>query len=129
LLAEAEVNRRLAHWSHGKQLALGSLLFGLGFGSLVLFRAMPLLALSSMIWTFGEMVFLPASSEAVAALAPTDRRGEYLGLYSLAYTAALALGAWLGLTVYAKAGPPWVWVGCGVLGAGSAFLMVLRKKG
>ena len=67
---------------------------------------------------------VPASSDAVAAMAPTDRRGEYLSLYSFAYTEALALGGWLGMTVYGKSGPAWLWLGCGGLGAVSAVLMI-----
>lgn len=128
VLAEVAVNHRLAAWSHGRQLALGALLLGLGFASLGVLRAYPLLALCTVVWTFGEMVYLPASSDAVAGMAPPDRRGQYLGLYSLTWTVAMTLGPWLGLTVYDKLGPGLVWGGCAALGALSA-LLVFRFRG
>lgn len=127
LLVEVELNHRLARWAHGRQLALGAALVTLGFGSLALFRPLPLLALATVIWTFGEMIFLPASTDAVAALAPPDRRGQYLGLYSLTWTVAMTLGPWLGLTTYAKAGPALLWAGCVPIGLASSF-MVLRFR-
>jgi len=120
LLLEVELNLRTAAWTHGRQLALGALLIGAGFGLTGLARPIPMLALTVMLWTFGEMILLPATSDAVAALAPADRRGEYMGLYSLAWTVAMTLGPWLGLVVYARSGPGWLWAGCGVAALVSA---------
>lgn len=120
LFVEVDLNRRLASWTHGRQLALGALLIGLAFGSLAFLKPLPLLAVAVVILTFGEMVYLPASTDAVASLAPPDRRGEYLGLYSLTWTLAMTLGPWLGLLVYARPGPPVLWAGCAVLGLASA---------
>ncbi|WP_306597688.1 MFS transporter [Geothrix sp. 21YS21S-2] len=116
LLLEVAVNHRLAHWTHGRQLALGAGLITLGFGSLALMRPLPLLVLATVAWSLGEMVFLPASTDAVAAMAPPDRRGQYLGLYSLVWTVALTVGPWLGLVAYGWGGPWAVWGGCGLVG-------------
>lgn len=129
LLVEVAVNHRVAHWTHGRQLAMGACLLALGFGSLAWMRALPLLALSTVVWTFGEMVFLPASTDAVAAMAPPDRRGQYLGLYSLVWTVAMTLGPWLGLLVYGKAGPALVWAGCAALGFLSAGMTFRFRQG
>lgn len=129
LVAEVALNQRLAHWRHGRQLALGALLFGLGFGALAGFRTLPLLVVSTVIWTIGEMVFLPASSDAVATMAPADRRGQYLGLYSLTWTLAMTLGPWLGLLVYGRFGAGWLWAGCGLLGGVSALLALEVRPG
>ncbi|MCX6547669.1 MAG: MFS transporter, partial [Acidobacteria bacterium] len=68
------------------------------------------LILTTVVWTFGEMILFPAMSDAVATLAPPDRRGEYMGLLSLCFAAALALGPWLGVVAYAQVGPRWVWL-------------------
>lgn len=128
LFVEVDYNRRLAHWSHGHQLALGAVLIGLAFGSLALLHTLPALALAMVILTFGEMVFLPASTDAVASLAPPDRRGEYLGLYSLTWTLAMTLGPWLGLLTYAHAGPRFLWPACAGLGfVGAAIMLPFRK--
>lgn len=123
LLFEVALNLRVAAWSHGHQLAAGVLLFALGFGLTGWAGSLPLLALSVALWTFGEMIVLPASSDAVAALAPPERRGEYMGLYSLTWTVALSLGPWLGLRVYAGPGPLWVWGGCAAVALISALAL------
>jgi predicted MFS family arabinose efflux permease len=75
------------------------------------------------IWTFGEMILFPAMSDAVATLAPPDRRGEYMGLLSLSFAAALALGPWLGVLAYAKAGPRAVWLSTFIIAGGAGLLL------
>ena len=124
LLLEAALNTRVAAWTHGHQLALGAVLIALGFGLTGFAKPLPVLALSVLIWSLGEMVLLPASSDAVAALAPADRRGEYMGLYSMTWTLALTLGPWLGLLTYAKLGPSWLWGGCAIVAALSSASVV-----
>jgi MFS family permease len=119
LVAEVALNQRIAHWNHGRQLAFGALFLTLGFGSLGFMRSLPLLAIATAVWTVGEMVFLPASTDAVAAMAPADRRGQYLGMYSLVWTVALTVGPWLGLQIHAHAGPALVWPFCALLGLAS----------
>lgn len=115
LLLEVAINTRMAFWTHGHQLALGALLIALGFGLTAFAGPLPLLALSVIIWSVGEMILLPASTDAAAALAPADRRGEYMGLYSMTWTLALTLGPWLGLLTYARLGPSFLWGGCAVV--------------
>lgn len=127
LFLEVAVNQRLAGWTHGAQLAAGALLLGAGFGSLALLRSMPLIAAATAVWTLGEMIYLPASSDAVAAMAPPDRRGQYLGMYSLVWTVALTAGPWLGLQAHARGGAALAFGGCAVLGLiGAAALRRFR---
>lgn len=123
LLLEVALNLRLAAWSHGHQLGLGALLIALGFGLTGFGASLGLLAFSVTLWTLGEMVLLPASSDAVAALAPPDRRGEYMGLYSLTWTVALSLGPWLGLITYARLSPQALWPLSGLVAALSVALL------
>jgi len=124
LLLEVALNQAMAHWRHGLQLAAGAGLIALGFGLTGLGGHLGMLVLTIVLWTFGEMILLPASSDAVAALAPADRRGEYMGLYSFAWTVAMTLGPWLGLLVYAKAGPQLLWAGAGGVALLSAAAML-----
>jgi len=127
LFLEVAVNQRLAGWTHGAQLAAGALLLGAGFGSLALVGSMPLITAATALWTLGEMIYLPASTDAVAAMAPPDRRGQYLGMYSLTWTVALTAGPWLGLHAHALGGPALAFGGCAVLGlVGAAALRRFR---
>ena len=107
---EVALNLGLAHWPHGRQLLAGSLCMALGFGLTAWATSPTTLILTTVVWTFGEMILFPAMSDAVATLAPPDRRGEYMGLLSLCFAAALALGPWLGVLAYARVGPRWVWL-------------------
>ncbi len=123
LLFEVAVNERLARWTHGAQLAAGALCIGAGFGALGLVGSLGLIAAATAVWTLGEMIYLPASTDAVAAMAPPDRRGQYLGFYSLTWTFALTAGPWLGLHAHAWGGPRLVFGACAVLGAAGAALL------
>jgi len=107
---EVALNLGMAHWGHGRQLFAGSLCFAFGFGLTAWATGHTTLILTTLVWSFGEMILFPAMSDAVATLAPPDRRGEYMGLLSLSFAAALALGPWLGVLAYAKVGPRAVWL-------------------
>jgi predicted MFS family arabinose efflux permease len=126
---EVPLNVAMARCPHGRQLVLGSLLVAAGFGLVGLARGHGAILACAVIWTFGEMILFPTTADAVAALAPGHRRGEYMGLYSLAFAAASALGPWLGLTVYALAGPGPAWGACFLLGCvGAAALGRFRVE-
>jgi len=120
---EVALNLGMARWPHGRLLLLGSLCYAAGFGLTGFAVSRSLLLGTVVLWTFGEMILLPAMSDAVATLAPADRRGEYMGLYSLSFAAALTLGPWLGVLVYSRLGPAATWGGCAVLGLLSAGLL------
>ncbi len=120
---EVPLNLAMAHWPHGRLLLLGSLCVAFGFG-LTAWATTPLaLILTTLVWTFGEMILFPAMSDAVATLSPPDRRGEYMGLLSLAFAAALALGPWLGVLTYAKAGPRSLWFATFGVAAGAGLVL------
>jgi predicted MFS family arabinose efflux permease len=126
LALEVPLNLRMAHWPHGRQLLAGALCYAVGFGITGWATTRGLLVGTVVVWTFGEMILLPAASDAVAALAPPERRGEYLGLYSTAFAAALMLGPWLGVMIYARFGS-WLWAGC-FLAAGLGGLALSRFR-
>lgn len=109
---EVALNLAMAHWPHGRQLLAGSLCYAAGFGLTGLVRTKAALLGTVAVWTFGEMILLPAMADAVATLSPPERRGEYMGLYSTTFAAGLALGPWLGVLAYARLGPAAVWTGC-----------------
>jgi MFS family permease len=124
---EVALNLAMARWPHGRQLFAGSLCLAVGFGLTAWARGHATLVLTTVGWTFGEMILFPAMSDAVATLAPPDRRGEYMGLLSLTFAAALALGPWLGVLTYARLGPKAVWLASFVVCA-TAGLFLLRFR-
>ena len=124
---EVALNLAMAQWPHRKQFLLGSLCFATGFGLTAWATGPVTLILTTVVWTFGEMILLPAMSDAVASLAPPDRRGEYMGLLSLCFSAAVALGPWLGVLAYARTGPRAVWLSCFAI-AGLSGLLLARFR-
>ncbi len=127
VVLEVPLNLAMSHWPHHRLLLLGSLCLAAGFGLMAWATGYTLLILTTVIWTFGEMILFPAVSDAVATLAPPDRRGEYMGLLSFTFAAGLALGPWLGVLAYAQLGPRVVWCSTFFL-AGGAGLLLMRFR-
>jgi predicted MFS family arabinose efflux permease len=117
----------MSKWSHRASFMLGAACIAVGIGGLGLARSAPALFGAVVLWTFGEMILIPGLADAVAALAPAERRGEYMGLYSLTFSVAIAVGPALGIQVYAHAGPGATWVGCFALGLLSVALLGRRR--
>lgn len=103
-------------------IALGFLLIGAGFCSNLLPRTLPLLFLTTSVFTFGEMISMPVTGAYVADLAPADRRGLYMGTYGMVWAAAFVFGPSLGLSLFAYS-RSLLWLGCGVLGVVAAAII------
>ncbi|HJW71866.1 MAG TPA: MFS transporter [Geothrix sp.] len=120
---EVPLNLAMARWPHGRLFLLGGACLAVGFGATAWATSHTGLILTTVAWTFGEMILFPAMSDAVATLAPPDRRGEYMGLLSLCFAAAVALGPWMGVWAYARTGPRSVWFASFVIALGAGLLL------
>ncbi len=123
VLIEIPLNTAMANWPHRRALALGTLLTGIGFGAVAFAASFWGVAATVVIWTFGEMITFPGSSAAVADMSPPDRRGEYMGLYTMSFGVAFALGPWLGTLVFTRFGATALWTAAFAMGCLSALLM------
>src|SRR5262249_6248928 len=92
VVLEIPLNAATAHWPHRQTLALGAVLSGAGFGAMAFARDAWSLAATVALWTFGEMLFFPASAAYATDIAPDARRGEYSGLYTMVFSVAFAIG-------------------------------------
>jgi MFS family permease len=106
---EVQINTSTAHWPHGRCLALGASLTAAGFGALAFARGPWSVMATVVVWTFGEMILLPGMSAYAADIAPADRRGEYMGLYSMAFGAAFTVAPWLGTELLDRLGANVLW--------------------
>ena len=123
ILIEVPLNQAMAGWPHRRAMALGALACGAGFGAMAFASGFLTVAGTVVVWTFGEMILLPASSAYVAEIAPLERRGEYMGLYTMSFSLAFAVGPWLGVSVFERFGAAVVWGGAFVFGCMSAAMM------
>lgn len=126
---EIPLNLAMAKWSHRWTMVTGCALVAAGFGATGFATGFWSAAATVVVWTFGEMVLFPGSAAFVAEAAPPQRRGQYMGLYTMAFSLAFAAGPALGTLVYGKAGPHALWGGAAALGALSAALMAWAMVG
>jgi len=124
---EVPLNLAMSKVSHQKTLAWGSILCGAGFGALAVATGFWGVAGTVVIWTFGEMVLFPSMSSYVADISPDDRRGEYMGLYTMAFALAFAIGPWAGTVVYERLGATTLWIGSFVLSLAAASVFLRRS--
>lgn len=108
-------------------IAVGIALTGLGFFLTQFATSVSPLALTVIVWTFGEVISAPVSSAYVADLAPPSMRGRYTGThgltFSLSFVLAPALGGWL----YSM-GANVLFTVCGILGVIAAGLVLVPTR-
>ncbi len=112
-------------------LAIGCFLYAVGFGSIGFAYTFFALAVGVILSAIGEMCVLPAGHSLASNLAPDNKRGRYLGLYTLANQSGIALGIFgAGIMmqhispVYAAG--PWLIVGAAGFAAGMLFFGLKR---
>lgn len=105
-------------------IAGGFLLVGIGFALTAAAHTLPLLAVTVLIWTLGEMTAFPMSTAYVANVAPLHLRGRYQGAWGLTWSLGLMIGPGIGGWLFAV-NPVLLWILCGVAGVVAAGLMLL----
>jgi MFS family permease len=123
VLLEVRLNLATAHWPYARALATGAVLFAAGFGALAFTRSPLGVAVTVIVWTFGEMILLPSLAAYIADICPPDRVGEYMGLYTMSFGLAFAIGPWLGTVLLEHSGGLVLWSTTFALGLLSAVLL------
>jgi len=128
VVAEVPLNLAMAGWSHRRTMVLGAVLYALGFGSMAVLHSVPGLLLSAVVWTFGEMIAIPASSAYAADIAPPGRTGQYAGAYASMFSLAILVGPWAGTIALEQFGGTALWSGILVIGLLSAAVLSLTDQ-
>lgn len=117
----------IASWTQRQRprrvMALGLLLLGAGFGVTMFAGPPTVLALAVIIWTLGEIAYMPVAGAYVADVAPEHMRGRYQGAWGSTFGVAFVLGPTLGLAFYSVF-PVGLWLSCIVLGGLAAILVL-----
>jgi predicted MFS family arabinose efflux permease len=121
---EVPIVTATVHWPNTRSLVLGCMLFAIGFGALALIASPGGVIATVVVWTFGEMLLFPAMSAHMAEIAPENRRGVYMGAYSMSLSISLTVGPWMGTQLLDVLGPILIWLVMFALGALAAVLMV-----
>ena len=123
LLLEIPLSARTAHWPYRMSLPIGAALIATGFGGLWLCSDIWSVALTVVVWTFGEMLLIPASSAYLSDLAPAGRGGEYGSIQSALISISMMLAPSIGTSVLEHAGPKVLWTGSWIAGGLSVVLL------
>ncbi|WP_297217503.1 MFS transporter [Thermoplasma sp.] len=71
--------RAIERFNGFNQLALGTIVYGIGFFILAFIHNIILLGLDIVLITIGENILAPVTNSIISKIAPEDRRGEYFG--------------------------------------------------
>ncbi len=128
VLFQYGVTRLTQRYHHLPVLAVGSLFYALGVGSVALGAGFTAFLVSMIILTIGELIMIPTSTALTANLAPPDMRGRYMGVYGLTWGVAMGIGPVLGGTLNDQLAPVAIWYAGLVLGAVAmiGFLVLAR---
>jgi MFS family permease len=128
ILVEVPLNNWMANTSYRKSLMIGALLAGIGFGGFAIASTTILLAIAIIVFTFGEMIYFPTTAAFTSEIAPSGRRGEYMGYYQMTFSFAFSAGPWLGTVVYQHYGSVILWGGAFAFGLITTLLMLFVKS-
>ena len=111
---------RLTRWTANVpasvKLGLAMPMMGVPFLLLNWNGSAPVIALVILIFVIGEMLWVPTSQAVVAALAPADIRGAYMGVFGGTWSVGWALTPFLGLQVRGAYGDSAMWMCVAALG-------------
>ena len=127
VLLELPITTWTGRRSRTRMVALGALLIGLAFATLIVARSIPALAAMVLVWTLGEIISSPVSSAFVADRSPEHTRGRYQASLGVMFALGAIVGPTIGTTAYAF-DPDLLWIGCGVAGVGAAALALAAGR-
>jgi len=127
VLCELPLTTFTGRYPARRMLALGYVLIGAGFASNALTRTLPLLALTVVLFTMGEMIAMPVAGAYVADLAPAHQRGLYMGTYGMVWSVAFVAGPSVGMLLFSVS-PLALWCACGLLGLLAAGLVLPEPR-
>jgi MFS family permease len=129
VFTEIPLNAALGQWSHRRSLTVGACFGAVGFAGMALARGPIELALAVVLWTIGEMLYSPAIMAYVADVAPSERRGEYLSMYTTTFALAFVAAPYVGIGALERLGPGGLAAAMVALGGISALLFTRLERG
>jgi MFS family permease len=124
---------RLTRWTASihawVKLGIAMPLMGVPFLLLNVNGSAPVIALVILLFVLGEMLWVPTSQAVVAALAPADIRGAYMGAFGSTWSVGWALTPFLGLEVRSAYGDATMWMCVAAVGVIAGILGIVAARG
>lgn len=129
VLFQFPISRRISRHRPLIMMAVGTLLFAVGFGMYGFVSTYAFFSVAMIIITIGEMFVAPTSQALAAQLAPENMRGRYMGVFGFSRTISSAIGSFLAGLIMDHAEPRWVWYAVGLVGlvAAGGFVLLQRR--
>jgi predicted MFS family arabinose efflux permease len=128
-LVQLRLTRWTAHVPPAVKLGIAMPMMGVPFLLLNWNGSAPVIALVIVIFVFGEMLWVPTSQAVVAALAPADIRGAYMGIFGSTWSIGWALTPFLGLQVRSAYGDAAMWLCVAALGVTAGITGLIAARG
>jgi len=128
VLFQYAITRATERYHHLPVLAVGSLFYALGAGSVALGWNFPTFLASMVILTIGEMIMIPTSTALTANLAPPTMRGRYMSLYGLTWGLGFGIGPVIGGFLNDNLAPVAIWYSGLVMGLAATFGFALLAR-
>lgn len=110
VLGQLFVPRLVSGRKRAHVLAAAAILVGLGMGAVAFAGTVPLLMLTVVIWTAGEMINAPVNGAYIADLSRAEMRGRYQGVASLSFSGSQFLAPVFGGLLLDHAPAPTLWI-------------------
>jgi MFS family permease len=124
---------RLTRWTASipawLKLGVAMPLMGVPFLLLNVNGSAPVIAFVILLFVLGEMLWVPTSQAVVAALAPADIRGAYMGAFGSTWSVGWALTPFLGLQVRSAYGDATMWMCVAAVGVIAGILGIVAARG
>jgi len=128
VLFQYTITRISERYPHLPVLAIGSLFYALGVGSVAWGWNFPTFLTSMVILTIGEMIMIPTSTALTANLAPPDMRGRYMSVYGLTWGIGFGVGPVIGGLLNDRLAPVAIWYGGLIMGLVAALGFALLTR-
>jgi MFS family permease len=122
------VTRKTQRFPPLKVMFWGTLLYGIGVGSVALGSGFWGFWISMIILTWGELMVIPTASSYTANRAPEAMRGRYMSLLALTWGAGSMIGPVLGGFLNDQFHPVTIWLGGGAAGLLGALVYLYLLK-
>ena len=109
------VSRKIKRFAPMLTLGIGTFFYMVGFSMYGFTNTYLWFVLAMIIITIGEMIVSPTSQALIALLAPEDKRGRYMALFSFAWIVPSMVGPLAAGIILDNYNPNWVWYAGGIL--------------
>lgn len=90
-------------------MALASLLYMIGFGAIYFIETLPLFFISTVIWTWGEILMVTNGNVFVASNTPITHRGRFNSIISFVHGFGFAFSPWISGALISSRGVSVMW--------------------